>query len=512
MLSLCSLARLRNAVYRKARARPATLSPSIADSLLPHSGYPSSQLDYRNSVGADNVVKSPFPDIVSSEKSLFRHIYDRFPKHGRNTALIDGENGREFSFAKLEELIAKTSSALNKSGFKRGDVMALCAPNIPEYAVLFFSVLGSGGVVSTCNPSYKANELAYQFKNSGASVIATIPQILPEVQKAAEEAGVKEIIVIDDSGQTSHSEGLVSYHDLISDSGSRFDMSLAGSADDIAILPYSSGTTGLPKGVMLTNRNVVSNTLQADHPQLLDLSHENMTLLGVLPFFHIYGMVAILFSSLYFGCKTVTLPRFDPEMFLATIQRYRVTKLYCVPPIILFMAKHPIVENYDLSSLADVMSASAPLATDVVRAAKERLVSDCIIRQGYGLTETSSVSHVLPIELAESFKKPGSVGVPLMSMKCKIVDPETLQTLPVGEKGEVWMAGPTIMKGYLNNEQATRDMITEDGWLRSGDIGYFNDEGCFYITDRLKELIKVKGFQVPPAELEALLVTHDKIF
>lgn len=485
-------------------------APAAATTSL-HSSPLSRHVDYKSCISPDNIVRSPFPDITPSGKNLFRQVFDEFPKHTQKIALVDGVTGREYSFAELEELTARTSSALNRLGFSRGDVLALCAPNVPEYAAIFFATLASGGVVSTCNPSYKSDEFLYQFRDSGASVVVTMPQILPEVQKAAAEAGIKHVVVIDEpgqAGQTGQAEGLLSYQELISDTGSRFDPSLASSWDDIAVLPYSSGTTGLPKGVMLTNGNIISNFLQFDHPQLLNHGRDS-TLLGLLPFFHIYGMVVILLSSLHTGAKTVTLPRFEPETFLTAIQIHRVTALHAVPPIVLFLAKHPLVEKFDLSSVTEAMSGAAPLGAEVVRAARER--TGCNVRQGYGLTETSPVTHLTPRELANSFAKPGSIGVPLRSQRCMVVEPDSCAVLPAGEEGELWLAGPNIMKGYLNNPEATREAITKGGWFRSGDIAYFDKDGCFYITDRLKELIKVKGLQVAPAELEALLVTHDKI-
>ena len=511
MLSLCHRVSLASPLRRVLLASKWRPLPSLAPSLASlHVASHSRQTEYQSCVGADNIVRSPFEDVALSNKSLFHLIFDEFPKHARKVAFVDGVSGRGYTFSEIEESTSRASSALNRVGFKRGDVLAICAPNSPEYAAMFFATLASGGIVSTCNPSYKSDEFLYQFRNSNASVVVTVPEILSEVRKAAEAAGVKRIIVIDDSDQVDRTEKLLSFREMIADSGSKFDSKLASTSDDIVVLPYSSGTTGLPKGVMLTNHNVVSNILQLENPRLFDLRQDGTTLMGVLPFFHIYGMVVIMFSSLYSGCRTVTLPKFDPEMFLAAIQDQRINTLHAVPPILLFLAKHPIVDKFDLSSLKDIMSGAAPLGGEIVQAVREKIGCKRV-RQGYGLTETSPVTHVMPTEMAEAFAKPGSIGFPICNMLCKVVDSDTHEALPTGREGELWLAGPNIMKGYLNNPQATAETITGDGWLRSGDIGYFDEEGCFYITDRLKELIKVKGLQVAPAELEALLVTHDQI-
>jgi acyl-CoA synthetase (AMP-forming)/AMP-acid ligase II len=224
-------------------------------------------------------------------------------------------------------------------------------------------------------------------------------------------------------------------------------------------------------------------------------------LLGLLPFYHIYGMVCIVHSALYLGTTVVTLPRFDLEQFLDTLQRYRITAAHLVPPIILALAKHPLVERYDLSSLRLVLSGAAPLGPDLAQACEDRI--GCVIHQGFGLTETSPVTHFNMRTSAPV----GSVGHCIPNTECKICDPAGVALEP-GELGEIAVRGPQIMKGYLNNPAATAHTIDQEGWLYTGDLGYADEDGNFYIVDRLKELIKYKGFQVAPAELEALLLSH----
>ena len=301
---------------------------------------------------------------------------------------------------------------------------------------------------------------------------------------------------------------LIRYGRLLEDSGSLFNPASVDAKQDIAVLPYSSGTTGLPKGVMVTHYNITTNHLQQEHPELLYFQDKGSTVLGVSPFFHNYGMVAVLVSSLYAGSKVVSLPMFEPELFLNAISKYKTDIVNIVPPLILFLAKHPMVDNYDLSCIRQITSGGAPLSNELVEAARDRLKCG-VIRQGYGLTEVSVSSHMVPASLSR--EKPQSVGVPIKSVYVKVVDPETNETLSAGEEGEVWIRGPNVMKGYLNLLDATRSCITDDGWFCSGNIGHFDQDGWFYITDRLKELIKVNGLQVAPAELEALLVTHEKI-
>ena len=454
----------------------------------------------------DNVVKSPFPDIQIPETNLFSLVYRDFSKFGNKVALVNGATGREFSYSELESSTAKLSSALNRMGMQKGDVLSIVAPNRPEYCILFFATLASGGIVSTCNPTYTVDELVYQFKNSGAKFVATVPEILPTVQTAAEQVGVEKLIVVDNTEQST--PGLISYRSLLEDAGSQFNPALVDAKNDVALLPYSSGTTGLPKGVMLTHYNVTANLLQMQYPELLHLRREGDCLLGMIPFFHIYGMVIIFSSSLFAGSRCITLPKFEPELFLSTIEKYRINFLHVVPPLVLFLAKHPSVDKYDISSISSMFSAAAPLGGDIVKSALKR-VGCRLIRQGYGLTEMSPVTHVVPSSLG--LTKLNSVGVPVSNLECKLVDGENGEALPIGKEGEILIRGPTVMKGYLNNPEANATTITADGWLHTGDVGYFDEDGCFYITDRLKELIKVKGFQVAPAELEATLLTHPKV-
>jgi acyl-CoA synthetase (AMP-forming)/AMP-acid ligase II len=307
---------------------------------------------------------------------------------------------------------------------------------------------------------------------------------------------VREIVVFGEA------EGALSFSELIIASGPP--PVTAVSPDDVVALPYSSGTTGLPKGVMLTHGNVVANLLQS--AAALPLEGEDVVI-AVLPFFHIYGLQVILHGGLRAGATLVVLPRFDLETFLRAIQQHRATWAFVVPPIALALAKHPAVDGYDLSSLKQVLSGAAPLSADLARAVTKRL--GCRMLQGYGMTETSPVTHTNSGPTVET--KPGSVGALVANTEGRIVDPESGRDLGPGEQGEICVRGPQIMKGYLGKPEATAAMIDKDGWLHTGDIGYADEDGDFFVVDRLKELIKYKGCPVAPAELEALLLTHPAV-
>ena len=280
-------------------------------------------------------------------------------------------------------------------------------------------------------------------------------------------------------------------------------------AGDLATLIYTSGTTGKPKGVMLTHRNLVANMVQLDgmHSLSRGLTEED-TVIAILPFFHIYGLLVIMNWALSNGARIVVMSRFELETILGALQDYGVTYLHLVPPILLALAKHPVVDQYDLSSLDAINSGAAPLGEGLASAVEERL--DCIVGQGYGLTETSPVTHHGPNQVRGQCPH-ASIGPSLPNTETQIVDVDSGTALGPGERGEVWIRGPQVMRGYLNRPDATAETLDEDGWLHTGDIGYADENGYFYIVDRLKELIKYKGFQVAPAELEALLLTHPQI-
>ena len=377
-------------------------------------------------------------------------------------------------------------------GYAPGDVVAIMAPNLPEYAVVFHGTAFAGGTVTTINPSYTEREVHHQLDDAKPRLLVTIGAFLDLARQAAEGTSIEEIFVIDDGDAPSITDLL----------GDPLPEQVAVPTEATVALPYSSGTTGLSKGVVLTHRNLVANVVQTQAPVEL---REDETIIAALPFFHIYGMQVIMNTSLAFGATIVTMPRFDLEQFLQLHEEHGITRSYVAPPIVVGLAKHPIVDKFDLSALEQLFSGAAPLSAELALEAGDRL--GCEVVQGYGMTELSPVSHLTP----KGRFKPGSVGVTAPNTETMIVDPATGKSLGVGEDGEVCVRGPQVMAGYLNNPTATANTIDDEGWLHTGDVGHIDADGHLYIVDRLKELIKYKGFQVAPAELEAVLLTHPAV-
>ena len=441
------------------------------------------------------IYRSPFPDIDIPEVPLHDYVFEHADRWPDKPALIDGPSDRTLTYAQLRAAARSAAAGLAARGFVKGDVLAIYSPNIPEYAIAFFGVSMAGGINTTINPLYTASELHRQLNDSGATFLVTIPPFLDKAREGVQGTAVREVFVFGEA------DGATPFASLLS-SDAPPDVTIAVK-EDLVALPYSSGTTGLPKGVMLCHHNLVSNVAQTDAVERLT---DKEVMIGIIPFYHIYGMVVLMGGALRVGATIVTMPRFEIEQFLGLVPKHGITMGYIVPPIVLALAKHPSVDNYDLSTITNVLSGAAPLPEPVARACAER--NGILVRQGYGLTETSPVTHFNP---RDREVKIASVGPAAPNTTFRIVEVTTGQDAPTGEMGEVWVHGPQVMKGYLHNPDATRAMIDDDGWLHTGDIGYADSDGYLYVVDRVKELIKYKGQQVAPAELEAIVQSHPAV-
>ncbi|MDP5361540.1 MAG: AMP-binding protein [Paracoccaceae bacterium] len=428
------------------------------------------------------IFTSPYPDVAATDLSITERVFEGLQNRPDAVVLTDGPTGRSLTASAFMDQVKRMAGGLAAAGFGAGHTVAIMAPNMPEYCVVFHAVAWGGGTITTLNPTYTAHEVAHQMADSRAELLITIPDFM-ETAKAG--AGNIPVIAI----------GTPEYAALF---GDPITAQVPVDLDAFTVvLPYSSGTTGLPKGVMLSHRNLVINVDQSI--VAADFQPGEVTA-AFLPFFHIYGMTVLMNIHLGGGGALVTMPRFDLPLFLQISQDYKARRMWVVPPVALALAKHPLVDDYDLSALNEVFIAAAPSGPELSNAIAARL--GCTALQGYGMTELSPVSHVVPRHAPRS----GAAGVTAPNTLCRIVDIQTGADLAAGEEGELWIKGPQVMQGYLNNPKATAESITEDGWLRTGDIAKIDADGYMFITDRLKELIKYKGFQVAPAELEATLV------
>lgn len=452
------------------------------------------------------VFTSPFPDVTIPAVSVYDALFAELSEEdAARIALIDPSTGAETSYAALRAQINALAGALAARGVGIGTVVGILCPNVPAFATVFHGVLRSGATATTINSLYTPGEIEKQLADAGATWLFTVSPLLPHALPAAEALGIPadHLVVLDGA------EGHPNLRDLLMEQAAAPEVTF-DPATHIAVLPYSSGTTGVAKGVMLSHTNLVANVVQCTAS--IDLKN-NDRVLAVLPFFHIYGMTVLLNLALHQRAALVTMPKFDLVEFLTVIQKFQVTYLYIAPPIAVALAKHPVVDQFDISTVHTVFSGAAPLDAETANSAATRIGAR--IMQGYGMSELSPVATAVPYDRTDV--PIDSVGVILPNQLCKLVDVDSgAEITDIGENGEtapgeLWVKGPNVMLGYLNKPDATAETLDADGYLHTGDIATYNEGGWFNIVDRAKELIKYKGYQIPPAELEALLLSNPKI-
>lgn len=447
------------------------------------------------------IVEGSDLDTPVSTEAQGVQIFNALKQHSKDdeTAFVDVTNDLTIGYKKIFQLSLQIAHFLKENDYTAGDVLSVCSENHVNFFPPIFAGLFNGLVIAPMNNTYSLGELVHVTELTKPKIIfcskSTFFKFV-RLYRQKKIAHVKHIFLLEALERT--------FGNILVDEN-RFEPRHV-QLDDTAVILFSSGTTGLAKGVMLSHRNINHRNAQVMHKELESPFRNNT--LSVSPFYHA--------MALFFGMNLVILKiplvfmqKFQEDVYLRTIQEFKITMLFTVPPLVVFLAKSPLVDKYDLSSVKEVSCGAAPLSKEMADAVKKRL-NIVNFRQGYGMTETTlGVIITPPNEL--SARKTGSAGIVAANTQCIIRDPESGKWLGPNKVGELCFKGGNIMKGYYNNPQATTDAFTEDGWLKTGDLGYYDEDGYFYIVDRLKELIKYKGFQVPPSELESLLLSHPKV-
>uniref|UniRef100_T1H7X8 Luciferin 4-monooxygenase n=1 Tax=Rhodnius prolixus TaxID=13249 RepID=T1H7X8_RHOPR len=470
----------------------------------------SSSFVLRNSYSSNYYVDSPLSSVEIPNLTINNYILNNVEKWPEKTAMECGISGRKYTYSQLKTLSKNVALGLLNSGLQPGQVITIILPNMPEFIIAMIGALQAGLIVSTVNPLYNADEIRYQLLDSESSLVITYQQKINDVNEAINKIENNKLFptVVINNPSDSLPQGTRSFRELL-ETRNNDETLLKGvksDPDSTAFLLYSSGTTGLPKGVILSHRQIVSNCEQLSHPALKIAYETSETyqdvVMCILPLFHCYGLSVNSLSNLYCGTKLITLPKFEPESFLKLLKEVSsCTIAYFVPPLIQFLANNPSVTAENMKKLRSILNGAA--AISVTDAHKLLSKKHMIINSGYGMTEAGPVITACRNTCVDL----DTVGIPLSNSQLKIVDIETGETLDPSQPGEICCKGPQVMSGYYKNEEATAATL-KDGWLHTGDVGYLNEERHLFIVDRMKELIKVKGFQVAPLELEETLRQH----
>ncbi|KAH6556797.1 hypothetical protein KP509_1Z155100 [Ceratopteris richardii] len=466
------------------------------------------------------LFRSKLPDIeIPDHLSLPRYCLERAHELADKPCLLSVKPGkRSYSYAEVHLLARRVATGLTKMGVEKGETIMLILPNSVEFVLVFLGAAMRGAIVTTCNPFYTTGEIDKQLSGSGAKLIVTQVACAEKVSSIIATRSEVRMILVDcaeaaQSGRAEEKDTCTTHLHIseLMDADEAGFSEVEVTGEDVVALPYSSGTTGLPKGVMLTHKGLVTSIAQqvdGENPNLW--LREDDVVLCVLPMFHIYSL-SIVLASLRVGAAIAILPKFEIGTLLDVVQREKVTVAPLVPPIVLALAKSPLLPSFDLSSIRILMSGAAPLGRDLEEAFRAR-IPHAIIAQGYGMTEAGSVLSMSLAFAKNPFPvKAGSCGTIIRNTVVKIIDPDTGISLPHNKPGEICIKGNQIMKGYINDSISTDNTIDADGFLHTGDIGVIDDDEELFIVDRVKEIIKFKGFQVPPAELESILVNHPSI-
>ncbi|KAF3513514.1 hypothetical protein F2Q69_00003952 [Brassica cretica] len=482
------------------------------------------------------IFRSKLPDIsIPNHLPLTDYVFQKFSGDGDGdstaTCLINGATGRIFTYGDVQISLRRIAAGIHRLGIRQRDTVMLLLSNSPEFALSFLAVAYLGAVSTTANPFYTESEIEKQAKASATKMIITKPCYVDKLTNLKND-GVLIVCVEDENDAVPVADGCVSFKELAQADETELPKPEISPEDTVA-MPYSSGTTGLPKGVMITHKGLVTSIAQK-----VDGENPNVNFTGddvilcFLPMFHIYALDALMLSAMRTGAAILIVPRFELNLVMELIQRYKVTVVPVAPPVVLAFVKSQETERYDLSSVRMMLSGAATLKKELEDAVRlkfpnaifgQNLFDDfCCgslapvfvsmdVNMGYGMTESGTVAKSLAFAKNPFKTKSGACGTVIRNADMKVVDTIAGVSLPRNKPGEICIRGDQLMKGYLNDPEATAITIDKDGWLHTGDIGFVDDDDEVFIVDRLKELIKFKGYQVAPAELEALLISHPYI-
>lgn len=459
--------------------------------------------------------------IQYEEKPLYEYLIESASRVGDKAALHF--LGKDMTFAEVYSQARKIAHFLQAKGLQKGDRVASMLPNTPQTVIAYYGAMMAGATVVQVNPLFTERELKYLMQDSGAKFIICLDILLPRVQSIKDETNLEHIIVTRIKDylpfpknviypfiqkrqynivvKVEESDVLHDWETIMNKGSEDYEKIPIDPKEDLALLQYTGGTTGKPKGVMLTHFNLVAN-VQMCTAWIHKAEQDKEIVLGVLPFFHVYGMTTVMNLSIMHGAKMILLPKFDATEVLKTIQKHKPTLFPGAPTIYIALINHPDIEKYDLSSIKACISGSASLPVEI-QEQFEKITNGRLV-EGYGLTESSPVTHANPIWGKRVY---GSIGVPWPDTEAKIVKSGTTEELPIGEIGEIAIRGPQVMKGYWNNEEATKKTLI-DGWLLTGDMGRMDEDGYFYVVDRKSDMIIASGFNIYPREIEEVLFEH----
>ncbi len=452
--------------------------------------------------------------------SLLDRTTEHFPE-----AVAASFFGKKIRYRELQAFTRKMADILFHLGIRKGDRVAIMLPNCPQTVIAYFGALRLGAIVVNTNPLYVAREMVHQFNDAGAETLITLDLFYEKSKKTMKQTRLKRIIFTGVQDylpfflkllyplkakrekqwvEIPKEPGIYKWRDLMKEANERIENEKVDT-DDVALFQYTGGTTGVAKGVMLTHKNLVANAYQVRLwiPHAVEGREKT---LAVLPFFHVYGMTTAMNFPILMGAEMILIPRFEIKQILQVIHKERPSVFPGVPTMYQAINMMKDVERFDLSSIKYCISGAAPLPLEVMK--RFESLTGAKLVEGYGLTEASPVTHANPLE---GVIKEGSIGIPFPDTDSKVVDMDTGEDLPVGQAGELCVKGPQVMKGYWNMPEETQQVLTEDGWLKTGDIARMDRDGYFYIVDRKKDMIIAGGYNIYPRDIDEVLFTHPKI-